>query len=95
MPTSSVHFMHMIFVYVFDLCMLDGRAFYAIKEEDIMNRTVIVFVLCLFCATAIFAQSEMDEEKPVIEKEASADISAIQTAMLLQSMAMRMILHQL
>ena len=42
-----------------------------------MNRTVIGFALCLFGATAIFAQSEMDEEKPVIEKEASADISAI------------------
>ena len=40
----------------------------------------ICIILSLFCAFASFAQSEMDEEKPSIEQEASADISAIQTA---------------
>ena len=43
-------------------------------------KKICIICLSLFCAFASFAQSEMDEEKPAIEQEASADISAIQTA---------------
>ena len=39
-----------------------------------------LFLFGAFIATLAFAQSEMDEKKAVIEQEASADISAIQTA---------------
>lgn len=45
-----------------------------------MKKLTMVLVVCMISLIAIFAQSEIDEEKPAVDKAVSPDIKALQTA---------------
>ena len=45
-----------------------------------MKRLATILALCVMSATSVFAQKEVEEEKPSIEREASDEITSLQTA---------------
>ncbi len=45
-----------------------------------MKKIFMLLVFCLFGAIGLFAQSEVEDEKTALEKEASPDMKALQTA---------------